>query len=415
MAKIKMVKSFLIGALLVACACSGDPAIKPSDGRGDEAIEKGVSARKDHPAVERIVFVGRKDACDCTRKQIDASWNALQAAMEGYRVMTAAESAPVGDVRAGALSVTVVSLASLSVYLVPLMEHLSLRSTVAAFANPKSSTGRLDVFTRLIADYQESFDSVEEGYKGPLYTEICPRTFSIKVRSGSRLNQIRFRRRVSQQSDEAPGRVGDKHLRAIHSDVGLVEGEAAEWGVKLHHLEANGAAIRAVFDLDYTRREPFGPLSQKNQPGNCNPGVLWRQIERGRRKIEIVHIGLREGQSGGLVRGSLARLIDSRGGIVDPFDRCPSHIGNVLGNDTRAAAQVEHTLPVAKIGALLVEREHRLFGGVQVGRRAARDDRVARLARGDQRRDAVADGREHIAVGLQLGAALSVHQPVDAQ
>jgi len=113
------------------------------------------------------------------------------------------------------------------VYLVPLMEHLKLRSTVAAFANPKSSTGRLDVFTRLIADYQESFDSVAEGYSGPLYAEICPRTFSIKVRSGSQLNQIRFRRRVSQQGDEAPGRVGDKHLRAIHSDVGLVEGEAA--------------------------------------------------------------------------------------------------------------------------------------------------------------------------------------------
>ena len=113
------------------------------------------------------------------------------------------------------------------VYLVPLMEHLNLRSTVAAFANPKSSTGRLDVFTRLIADYQESFDSVAEGYSGPLYAEICPRTFSIKVRSGSRLNQIRFRRRVSQQGDEAPGRVGDKHLRAIHSAVGLVEGEAA--------------------------------------------------------------------------------------------------------------------------------------------------------------------------------------------
>lgn len=113
------------------------------------------------------------------------------------------------------------------VYLVPLIEHLNLRSTIAAFANPKSSTGRLDVFTRLIADYQESFDSVAEGYKGPLFAEICPRTFSIKVRYGSRLNQIRFRRRVSQQVDEPPGRVGDKHLRAIHSDVGLVEGEAA--------------------------------------------------------------------------------------------------------------------------------------------------------------------------------------------
>lgn len=114
------------------------------------------------------------------------------------------------------------------VYLVPLAEHLKLRRTIAAFANPKSSTGRLDVFTRLIGDRQESFDAVEEGYSGPLYAEICPRTFSIKVRTGSRLNQIRFRRRVSQQVDsEAPGRVGDRHLRAIHSDVGLVEGEAA--------------------------------------------------------------------------------------------------------------------------------------------------------------------------------------------
>ena len=94
------------------------------------------------------------------------------------------------------------------VYLVPLIEQLKLRSTIAGFANPKSSTGRLDVFTRLIADRQDGFDSVEEGYSGPLFAEICPRTFSIKVRYGSRLNQIRFRRRVGQQLDagEQPGR-----------------------------------------------------------------------------------------------------------------------------------------------------------------------------------------------------------------
>ena len=115
------------------------------------------------------------------------------------------------------------------VYLVPLIEQLKLRSTIAGFANPKSSTGRLDVFTRLIADRQDSFDTVEEGYDGPLFAEICPRTFSIKVRYGSRLNQIRFRRRVGQQldADEKPGRVTDKLLRALHSDVGLVEGDAA--------------------------------------------------------------------------------------------------------------------------------------------------------------------------------------------
>src|SRR5512141_2308207 len=115
------------------------------------------------------------------------------------------------------------------VYLVPLIEQLKLRSTIAGFANPKSSTGRLDVFTRLIARRPERFDAVEEGYAGPLFAEICPRTFSIKVRYGSRLNQIRFRRRVGQQLDagEQPGRVGDRRLREIHSDVGLVEGEAA--------------------------------------------------------------------------------------------------------------------------------------------------------------------------------------------
>jgi dCTP deaminase len=115
------------------------------------------------------------------------------------------------------------------VYLVPLIEKLKLRSTIAGFANPKSSTGRLDVFTRLIADHQDGFDTVEEGYAGPLFAEICPRTFSIKVRYGSRLNQIRFRRRVGQQLDagEQPGRVGDRRLREIHSDVGLVEGDAA--------------------------------------------------------------------------------------------------------------------------------------------------------------------------------------------
>jgi dCTP deaminase len=115
------------------------------------------------------------------------------------------------------------------VYLVPLIEQLKLRSTIAGFANPKSSTGRLDVFTRLIADRQDGFDAVEEGYTGPLFAEICPRTFSIKVRYGSRLNQIRFRRRVGQQldADERPGRVRDRALREIHSDVGLVEGEAS--------------------------------------------------------------------------------------------------------------------------------------------------------------------------------------------
>lgn len=80
------------------------------------------------------------------------------------------------------------------VYVVPLAEFISLRSEVAAFANPKSSTGRLDILTRLIADGATHFDQVEDGYKGQLYIEIAPRSFSVVVRSGTRLNQLRFRR-----------------------------------------------------------------------------------------------------------------------------------------------------------------------------------------------------------------------------
>lgn len=79
------------------------------------------------------------------------------------------------------------------VYLVPLSESLDLPSGISAAANPKSSTGRLDVFTRVICDGTNVFDGVPEGYNGPLYVEIAPRTFSVLAKPGDRLTQIRFR------------------------------------------------------------------------------------------------------------------------------------------------------------------------------------------------------------------------------
>lgn len=80
------------------------------------------------------------------------------------------------------------------IYVVPLLESINLRSEVTAFANPKSSTGRLDILTRLIADGATAFDQVGEGFKGELYIEVAPRSFSVVVRTGTRLNQLRFRR-----------------------------------------------------------------------------------------------------------------------------------------------------------------------------------------------------------------------------
>ncbi len=104
------------------------------------------------------------------------------------------------------------------VYLVELMEHLSLPETISAIANPKSSTGRLDVFTRLITDGSQEFESVNSGYHGPLYAEISPRTFSILVRQGSCLSQIRLRRGTS--------RLDDAQLAVLHRSHGLVSAAA---------------------------------------------------------------------------------------------------------------------------------------------------------------------------------------------
>ena len=76
------------------------------------------------------------------------------------------------------------------VYLVPLQENISLPPGLTATANPKSSTGRIDVFVRLIADGVSRFDGVPDGYSGPLYAEVSPRTFSVLARPGDRLQPV---------------------------------------------------------------------------------------------------------------------------------------------------------------------------------------------------------------------------------
>jgi dCTP deaminase len=110
------------------------------------------------------------------------------------------------------------------VYIVPLLESLALPAKVSGLANPKSSTGRLDIFTRLITDHGAEFESVSAGYRGPLYAEISPRTFSAMVRTGSRLNQLRLRRGNAVTSDSA--------LRRLQDSVGLVHLDNGEPDIK---------------------------------------------------------------------------------------------------------------------------------------------------------------------------------------
>lgn len=100
------------------------------------------------------------------------------------------------------------------VYIVPLLESFSLPKEISASTNPKSSTGRLDIFTRIITDRATGFDQLENGYEGPLYAEISPSTFPILVRTGSRLAQIRFR--------IGEPRLDDVTLAALHRQYKIV-------------------------------------------------------------------------------------------------------------------------------------------------------------------------------------------------
>ena len=123
------------------------------------------------------------------------------------------------------------------VYIVPLIESLALPDDISAAANPKSSTGRIDVFTRVIADHTNGFDSIGAGYRGPLYAEISPKTFPVLVREGSRLSQIRFRNGQSVLDADA--------MRALHEKERLTDDANADlsagvsFGVDLAGLGPN--------------------------------------------------------------------------------------------------------------------------------------------------------------------------------
>src|SRR6187397_3738127 len=107
------------------------------------------------------------------------------------------------------------------VYIVPLIESLALPDDVAAAANPKSSTGRLDVFTRVITDRARGFDRIEPGYHGPLYAEISPKTFPVLVREGTRLSQLRLRR--------GHAALNAVELSLLHARERLVNSEDADF------------------------------------------------------------------------------------------------------------------------------------------------------------------------------------------
>ena len=177
------------------------------------------------------------------------------------------------------------------VYVVPLMERLDLPSDVTAVANAKSSTGRLDLLTRTITDQGEEFDRIAPGYTGPLYAEICPRSFSVLVRPGMRLNQIRFR--------DGQAALDDAALTALHAESPLVDGEAVisdglGFSVDLEPSKGSLVGYRAkphtgVIDLDlighYDPSEYWEEVHTDTGRIILDPGAFYILVSR-----EAVHI-----------------------------------------------------------------------------------------------------------------------------
>ncbi|GEO98243.1 2'-deoxycytidine 5'-triphosphate deaminase [Methylobacterium haplocladii] len=152
------------------------------------------------------------------------------------------------------------------VYIAELQEHLALPADLSASANPKSSTGRIDVFTRVITDQAAAFDQVEAGYTGPLYAEISPRTFPVLVRTGSRLSQIRFRRGTP--------RLSDTELAALHGRSPLVSVAAPSF--------TGGVAVSvdlAGFDglIGYRAKRHTG-LIHVDKPGAHKSSEFWEPL-----------------------------------------------------------------------------------------------------------------------------------------
>lgn len=172
------------------------------------------------------------------------------------------------------------------VYLVPLMERVSLPAGLTAVANAKSSTGRLDLLTRLVADGGTEFDRLPEGYSGPLYAEICPRSFSVLVRPGMRLNQLRLRQGQAVLSDD--------QLRALNDREPLVGGEALidqglGFSVDLRPSAGDLVGYRArphsgVIDLDrigaYDAREFWDELRTTDGRLILDPGAFYILVSR---------------------------------------------------------------------------------------------------------------------------------------
>jgi dCTP deaminase len=186
------------------------------------------------------------------------------------------------------------------VYIVPLIEELKLPENISGKANPKSTTGRLDIFTRLITDYGTEFDRVPPGYKGKLYAEVVSRTFTVAIRAGMRLSQLRFVqgnpvagdrtiRELNQEEpliymdeEDSPGKA--RLHRGLRITVNL---EGAEAGEVIAYKAKRYAPAIELDRIDFYPTEEFWEVRHQNANRNLilEPGDFYILASRERVRV----------------------------------------------------------------------------------------------------------------------------------
>jgi dCTP deaminase len=163
-----------------------------------------------------------------------------------------------------------------SVYLVPLQEAVRLGRRWSGSANPKSSTGRLDVFARVITDHATEFDAVRERYCGPLYLEIAPRSFHVRVREGSRLAQLRLRFGRPRTSDSFIRELNER-ARLVHDSDPDAPGEEIDikQGAIALSVDLKSAGSDGIVGYRAKRAEAAIDV---DKVGACDPADFWEPI-----------------------------------------------------------------------------------------------------------------------------------------
>jgi dCTP deaminase len=164
-----------------------------------------------------------------------------------------------------------------SVYLVPLLESLALPAAVRGRSNPKSTTGRLDVFTRVITDGTPRFDEIPAGYRGPLYLEVSPQSFPVRVYAGGSLNQLRLL--------EGPTSMSDAALRALYAECPLLYDDD-DRPLRLDRVAFNDGLCmgvdlsgRATDGVIGYRAHPNPPAVDLARVGHYDPAEFWEPIK----------------------------------------------------------------------------------------------------------------------------------------